>query len=147
MSRALFSCAPLFPSLTIDINVLDFVKRLFLHMPHNLTGWCEALEDFLSRRGYWLDSQVCFRHFLAFFFFWFYSIPGGSPEALHSGPPLVFSTALEDEGPHPQLHWLFSRLACQRLPIFDSTGKFAFTSTIKSSSNISINSRAWSDTY
>ena len=65
MSQALFPCAPLFPSLAIDINLLDFVKKLFLCMPHNVTDWCETLEDFLGRREYQLNTQVGSMPYLA----------------------------------------------------------------------------------
>lgn len=38
--------------------MLDFVKKLFLRLPPNLSGLCEALEDFLDCRGYRLRTQV-----------------------------------------------------------------------------------------
>ena len=49
MSCGLFPCALLFPSLAVDISLLDFVKKLFLRLSRNNTGWCETLEDFLGR--------------------------------------------------------------------------------------------------
>lgn len=58
MERALFPCAPLYPTLAVDLSLLDFVKKLFLRLPPNLSGWCEALEDFLDCRGYRLKTQV-----------------------------------------------------------------------------------------
>ena len=58
ISHSLFPYAPLFPSLTIDISLLDFIKKLFLRLPCNITRQCETLEDFLERQEYRLDSQV-----------------------------------------------------------------------------------------
>ncbi|KAJ3475061.1 hypothetical protein NLI96_g12083 [Meripilus lineatus] len=58
LQRALFPCAPLYPTLAVDLSLLDFVKRLFLRLPPNVSGWCETLEDFLDYRGYRLETQV-----------------------------------------------------------------------------------------
>ena len=59
IARGLFPCAPIHPSLAVDIQVLGFVKKLFLHFSRNVTGWCESLEDFLASKGYHINSQVC----------------------------------------------------------------------------------------
>ncbi|KAJ3474207.1 hypothetical protein NLI96_g12591 [Meripilus lineatus] len=58
MQRALFPCAPVFPTLAVDLSLLKFVKSLFLRLPPNMTGWCEALEEFLESRGYRLGTQL-----------------------------------------------------------------------------------------
>lgn len=58
ISRGLFPCAPTYPSLAVDLKLLNFVKKLFLRVPRNVSGWCEALEDFLGGMGYRMDSQV-----------------------------------------------------------------------------------------
>ena len=64
MLRGLFPCTPLFLSLAVDLKLLEFVSKLFLRLPRNLTGWCELLEDFLRCQGYQLDSQVRLLYFL-----------------------------------------------------------------------------------
>lgn len=59
LSRGLFPCAPIAPTLAVDIKMLDFVQELFVRMPPNTTSWCEAIEALLSKRGYKLTTQVC----------------------------------------------------------------------------------------
>jgi CxC1 like cysteine cluster associated with KDZ transposases len=59
LSRSLFPCAPLEPSLAVDLKMLQFAKELHLRSPPNNTAWCEALETFLESRGYKLQTRVC----------------------------------------------------------------------------------------
>lgn len=59
ISRGLFPCAPIRPSLAVDLNMLDFVRGLFVNLAPNTTAWCETLEGFLSSRNYKLTTQVC----------------------------------------------------------------------------------------
>ncbi|KAG2356502.1 hypothetical protein BDR07DRAFT_1300303 [Suillus spraguei] len=58
IKRGLFACAPVAPSLVVDIHMLELVKNLFVQMTPNLTAWCEALEIFLSDQGYKLNTKV-----------------------------------------------------------------------------------------
>ncbi|KAF4586576.1 hypothetical protein EYR40_010588 [Pleurotus pulmonarius] len=53
----LFPCAPTHPTLAVDIHVLEFVTRLFVHLPPNNTVWCAALESFLGFLGYSLAGK------------------------------------------------------------------------------------------
>lgn len=53
----LFPCSPVFPSLAVDIRVLDFVRRLFLRIAPNYTAWCNAATDFLASQGYHLPGD------------------------------------------------------------------------------------------
>ncbi|KAF9231537.1 hypothetical protein BU15DRAFT_37958, partial [Melanogaster broomeanus] len=57
MSMGLFACAPIAPSLAVDLRVLQFVKTLFVCQTPNATAWCEALEVFLAERGHTLKSK------------------------------------------------------------------------------------------
>ncbi|KAJ3968127.1 hypothetical protein EV361DRAFT_806133 [Lentinula raphanica] len=57
LERALFGCAPLYPSLAVDFWVLDFVDHLYLRISPNNTALCDALADFLNSRGYQLKGQ------------------------------------------------------------------------------------------
>ncbi|KIJ65264.1 hypothetical protein HYDPIDRAFT_27982 [Hydnomerulius pinastri MD-312] len=57
MSMGLFACAPLYPSLTVDLRVLKLVKTLFVRIAPNTTAWTEALETFLDGRGYKLTIK------------------------------------------------------------------------------------------
>ena len=58
--RGLFACTPVLPTLAVDLNVLDFVKHLFVRLPPNVTGWCEGVEAFLEARNYKLETKVCY---------------------------------------------------------------------------------------
>jgi hypothetical protein len=58
LSRGLFPCAPTFPSLAVDLNMLEFAKRLFVQCPPNVTGWCDTVDAFLGQRGYKLVTRV-----------------------------------------------------------------------------------------
>ncbi|KAF9235687.1 hypothetical protein BU15DRAFT_89478 [Melanogaster broomeanus] len=51
IALGLFGCAPVLPSLAVDVRVLELVKGLFVHMTPNMSGWTEALEGFLNDRG------------------------------------------------------------------------------------------------
>jgi hypothetical protein len=58
--RGLFACAPVAPSLVVDIRVLELVNKLFTRTTPNSTAWCEALETFLNEQGYKLNMKVRF---------------------------------------------------------------------------------------
>lgn len=58
MMHGLFACAPVAPSLAVDLRILELVMNLFARMTPNSTAWCEALETFLNERGYKLNTQV-----------------------------------------------------------------------------------------
>ncbi|THU87648.1 hypothetical protein K435DRAFT_681343, partial [Dendrothele bispora CBS 962.96] len=70
----LFPCAPLAPTLAVDIRMLDFVNRLFLRVSPNITAWCGALEDFLRQQGHWLQGQDPLRRRFGNCVLWFTSL-------------------------------------------------------------------------
>ncbi|KAL0059175.1 hypothetical protein AAF712_014098 [Marasmius tenuissimus] len=57
LQRGLFPCAPLHPTLAVDMKLLDLVTKLFLRVPPNQTAWSSALEDFIAARGYRLQGE------------------------------------------------------------------------------------------
>ncbi|KAF4602848.1 hypothetical protein EYR40_006066 [Pleurotus pulmonarius] len=57
VETGMFPCAPVQPTLAVDIRVLEFVSQLFLHLPPNNTAWCAALESFLRYQGYTLAGK------------------------------------------------------------------------------------------
>ncbi|KAF4587963.1 hypothetical protein EYR38_009924 [Pleurotus pulmonarius] len=57
VEAGMFPCAPVHPTLAVDIRVLEFVSRLFLHLPPNNTAWCAALQSFLESQGYTLAGK------------------------------------------------------------------------------------------
>ncbi|KAG1863204.1 hypothetical protein DFJ58DRAFT_656472, partial [Suillus subalutaceus] len=58
LHRGLFPCAPVAPSLAVDLRVLEFVHLLFICQSPNHTAWCDAVETFLDGMGYKLTSKV-----------------------------------------------------------------------------------------
>lgn len=58
MRRGLFPCSPVRPTLAVDLNLLEFVKKLFVNTPPNVTGWCHTLESFLGERKYKLTTRA-----------------------------------------------------------------------------------------
>ncbi|KAJ6540025.1 hypothetical protein DFH09DRAFT_1090032 [Mycena vulgaris] len=64
LKAGLFPCSPQHPSLAVDLQVLDFVTRLFLNLPPSNTVFCNTLEGFLASRGYKLRTKDTLRvHF------------------------------------------------------------------------------------
>lgn len=58
LNRGLFPCAPVAPTLAVDMKLLELVRELFLRMPPNVTAWCDTLESFLGERRYKLATRV-----------------------------------------------------------------------------------------
>jgi CxC1 like cysteine cluster associated with KDZ transposases len=58
MQQGLFPCSPLAPTLAVDLQVLEFITCLFVHIPPNNTGWCKTIEEFLDSQGYKLTTKV-----------------------------------------------------------------------------------------
>ena len=59
LKRGLFPCAPIAPTLAVDIRILDFLQRLFVRISPNHTAIAQALEDCLAAQGYKLETKVC----------------------------------------------------------------------------------------
>ncbi|KAG1812684.1 hypothetical protein EV424DRAFT_1473565 [Suillus variegatus] len=68
LRHGLFPCAPLAPSLAVDLRVLEFVRLLFVRQSPNQTAWCDAVETFLDGMGYKLSckNNLCRRFGNAF---------------------------------------------------------------------------------
>ncbi|KAI6140563.1 hypothetical protein BKA82DRAFT_4331884 [Pisolithus tinctorius] len=56
MGHGLFACSPISPTLAVDLQVLEFMRKLFVWLTPNTTAWCEALESFLDVQGYKLHN-------------------------------------------------------------------------------------------
>ncbi|KAG2039376.1 hypothetical protein BDR03DRAFT_842437, partial [Suillus americanus] len=57
LHHSLFPCAPLAPSLAVDLRILEFVHLLFVRQSPNQTVWCDAVETFLDGMGYKLSCK------------------------------------------------------------------------------------------
>ncbi|KAF9231673.1 hypothetical protein BU15DRAFT_90847 [Melanogaster broomeanus] len=71
IALGLFGCAPVLPSLAVDVRVLELVKGLFVHMTPNMSGWTEALEGFLNDRGYKLATNDNLRRRFSIAYHWY----------------------------------------------------------------------------
>ncbi|KAK7440771.1 hypothetical protein VKT23_016847 [Stygiomarasmius scandens] len=70
----LFPCAPVHPTLAVDLHMLDFVTRLFLRVAPNNTAWCGAVEDYLRSQGYKLRGEDPLRRRFGNALQWFNSL-------------------------------------------------------------------------
>ncbi|KAJ7896179.1 hypothetical protein B0H13DRAFT_2338508 [Mycena leptocephala] len=61
MQVSAFGCAPILPSLAVDLRVLEFTMNLFLQVAPNNTAISIALERVLSNMGFQLDHQNSLR--------------------------------------------------------------------------------------
>ncbi|KAF8834234.1 hypothetical protein BDN67DRAFT_992712 [Paxillus ammoniavirescens] len=71
MAMGFFGCAPITPSLAVDLRLLQFVKTLFVRLTPNTTAWCEALAVFLQQRGYGLTTQENLRRRFSNAYHWY----------------------------------------------------------------------------
>ncbi|KAJ7587793.1 hypothetical protein C8J56DRAFT_1014557 [Mycena floridula] len=74
LARGLFPCAPLVPSLAVDVTMLDLVRELFVHGPPNTTGWTDTIESFLNSRHYKLATMGTLRKRFTTAFQWYSSV-------------------------------------------------------------------------
>ena len=58
VERGLFPCAPLYPTLAVEMDLLDLVSTLFMVEAPNITGWSDTLTEFLGKRSYYLGGVV-----------------------------------------------------------------------------------------
>ncbi|KAG1860952.1 hypothetical protein F4604DRAFT_1882527 [Suillus subluteus] len=71
LRHRLFPCAPLAPSLAVDLRLLEFVRLLFLHQSPNQMAWCDALETFLDGMKYKLRLKNSLQHRFSNVFHWY----------------------------------------------------------------------------
>ena len=58
MNIGYFPCAPVCPTLAIDINLLELVTIALHYMAPNVMGWASSLQEFLSIHGYLIGGKV-----------------------------------------------------------------------------------------
>ena len=58
MDIGAFPCAPMLPTLAVDLRVLEFTMNLFVQIAPNTTAFSMTLEHCLSSMGFQLDHQV-----------------------------------------------------------------------------------------
>ncbi|KAL0569797.1 hypothetical protein V5O48_012165 [Marasmius crinis-equi] len=57
VAMGLFPSAPCYPTLAVDIRVLEFVEGLFLRVAPNHRAWCDTVTDFLDNQGYRMKGK------------------------------------------------------------------------------------------
>ncbi|KAG1723154.1 hypothetical protein EDB19DRAFT_1953265 [Suillus lakei] len=67
----LFPCAPLAPSLAVNLCILEFVRLLFVRQSPNQTAWCDAVETFFDGMGYKLSCKNNLRRRFGNSFHWY----------------------------------------------------------------------------
>ncbi|KAL0568523.1 hypothetical protein V5O48_013464 [Marasmius crinis-equi] len=78
-----FPSAPCYPTLAVDIRVLDFVKGLFLRVAPNHRAWCETVEEFLAGQGYRLRGQDPLRRRFSNALQWYGSLKHATKDFVH----------------------------------------------------------------
>ncbi|KAH6865348.1 hypothetical protein BKA70DRAFT_1244851, partial [Coprinopsis sp. MPI-PUGE-AT-0042] len=60
-----FPTAPLFPTMAVDVRMLEFMRELYLCSPPNRSAWSSALESFYGRQGIILTGSDIICHKVA----------------------------------------------------------------------------------
>ncbi|KAJ7713201.1 hypothetical protein DFH07DRAFT_974803 [Mycena maculata] len=66
-----FACAPVSPSLAVDLRVLEFTRNLFVQIAPNNTAFALALERVLANMGFQLDNKNSLRRRFGNCFMWY----------------------------------------------------------------------------
>ncbi|KAJ3764988.1 hypothetical protein FB446DRAFT_655870 [Lentinula raphanica] len=74
MEQGLFPCAPLQPSLAVEMPVLDFVARLFVRISPNTTALADCIQDFLGSQGYNMKGEDPLRRWFGNALQWYNSL-------------------------------------------------------------------------
>ncbi|KAJ3792094.1 hypothetical protein GGU11DRAFT_865191 [Lentinula aff. detonsa] len=96
----LFPCSPIYPTLAVDIRLLDFVRRLFLRIAPNYTAWCGAASDFLAAQGFYLPGDDPLRRRFANALQWFMSLYDMATNSVREEFVPASSTAASQLSPH-----------------------------------------------
>jgi hypothetical protein len=62
MDLGLFPSAPVYPTLAVDLDLLDFAATHFKVESPNMTGLITTLELILKKRGHFIEKDVYFPH-------------------------------------------------------------------------------------
>jgi hypothetical protein len=61
IERGFFPCAPLYPTLAVSLDMLEFVASLFLNLAPNERAWAATVVGYLKARGYEFATGDSFR--------------------------------------------------------------------------------------
>ncbi|KAL0571296.1 hypothetical protein V5O48_010673, partial [Marasmius crinis-equi] len=62
VQMGLFPCTPCYPSLAVDIKILEFVRGLFLRVAPNHRAWCDTVTEFLDGQGFRMAGKNALKH-------------------------------------------------------------------------------------
>ncbi|KZP21347.1 hypothetical protein FIBSPDRAFT_718402, partial [Athelia psychrophila] len=74
LARGFICSSPTYPTLAVDIKLLEFARMQFLHMIPNTTGWCGALEACLTSLGFKLQTRDTLRRRFTACLRWYYAL-------------------------------------------------------------------------
>lgn len=61
VERGFFPCSPMYPTLAVSLNMLEFVAALFLHVAPNERAWSATVVGYLKARGHEFATGDSFR--------------------------------------------------------------------------------------
>lgn len=61
VERGFFPCAPLYPTLAVNLDMLEFVASLFLNLAPNERAWAATVVEYLKARGHEFVTEDSFR--------------------------------------------------------------------------------------
>ncbi|KAG6823688.1 hypothetical protein H0H92_009348, partial [Tricholoma furcatifolium] len=101
LQRGAFACAPVKPSLAVDLKFLEFASELFVNVAPNTTAWCTTIESFLSKRGYKLATEGSLRRRFGNALLWYNALKDATmcylDERLNETRDLDDGQEIEDE--------------------------------------------------
>ncbi|EIW84546.1 hypothetical protein CONPUDRAFT_51057, partial [Coniophora puteana RWD-64-598 SS2] len=83
VTAGLFPCAPIDPSLAVDMRLLQFVNMLSLRTPPNVSAWSDTLETLLLAMGYKFHGSNNLRKRFQRSFHWYRVLLKQSEKYLH----------------------------------------------------------------
>ncbi|KAI6142010.1 hypothetical protein BKA82DRAFT_3985600 [Pisolithus tinctorius] len=102
-----FPSAPLGPTLAVSLQLLSLVRQVFMHMPPNISAWCESLEAYLASMGYKVDTKegICQRFSNAYHWYCILEISVNEYVQQHlesaATPPADILPAVPSSSHHP----------------------------------------------
>ncbi|KZP06311.1 hypothetical protein FIBSPDRAFT_914718 [Athelia psychrophila] len=87
LARGFICSSPTHPTLAVDIKLLEFARMQFLHMIPNTTGWCGALEDFLTSLGFKLETRDTLRRRFTACLRWYYAVVDAAENHMRAPSP------------------------------------------------------------
>ncbi|KZT05136.1 uncharacterized protein LAESUDRAFT_737664 [Laetiporus sulphureus 93-53] len=82
--RGLFPCAPQVLTLTVDVNLLHFIRELFVRLSPNNSAFCATLEAFLGEHNYKLSTKESLRRHFGNVLLWYSNLINATSHTIQS---------------------------------------------------------------